>query len=256
MEPCDSPGVRCLAVVRRVVVAEQWLLTEAEQLALAQRVAICVSPDCSDEDVRSVAWNVYCDAPLVDALRSRDATDHEAEWLAWFGQARAILHHTGLDWVSDDAVDLDDLAQVALVELLRSLPSFRFASRFSTWAYQVISNAVNRHLRDLHARKRSGTFDRTVDWMTLPVEDPDPDTPEKMALGRMLDRLVETELIRTMGERNARIFHLWACDDLSAEMIGHRVHLSTARIHAIIAEARAYLRARPDLRHWHDGGIY
>lgn len=43
--------------------------------------------------------------------------------------------------------DSEDLAQAALVEILRSVGSFRERSKFSTWAYRVAMNVIGQELR-------------------------------------------------------------------------------------------------------------
>ncbi|HMQ34645.1 MAG TPA: sigma-70 family RNA polymerase sigma factor, partial [Chloroflexaceae bacterium] len=140
----------------------------------------------------------------------------------------------------------------ALLELARSLPSYRYASRFSTWAYQVICRGVQRHLRDMAAKKRAAEIERGVDLMALAMPTSEAEHPESQARGHALAALVERELSAALGPRNAAVFGLWAQEDHSAEMIGRQLGLSTARVYAIIAQARQYLRGLATIQHWHE----
>lgn len=252
MEPGDPLGARCAAIVRCLAEEEAWRLSDEEQTALAERACAYLLPGSSNAQVRAVVSNVRRDAKVVESLRCGERLGHCEAWSEWLRQARAILRHAGLDWARDEAVDLDDLAQIALLELTRSLPSYRYASRFSTWAYQVITRGVQRHLRDLSAEKRVGDIDRGVDPTTLEIPVVEKELPECRALDRALVALVEDELKVAMGRRNAEVFLLWVREDLSAETIGRKVGLSVARVHAIIAKARSHLREQTMIQHWYE----
>lgn len=255
MEPGDPIGARCAAIIRCLAEEERWRLSAEEQMALAERASAYLRPGSSDAQARAVVSNLRRDSGVVESLRCGDRLGHGEAWSEWLGQARAILRHANLDWAHDDAIDLDDLAQIALLELARSLPSYRYASRFSTWAYQVITRGVQRHLRDLSAQKRAGEIDRGVNPLALAVPVGKRELPESLARDRALAALVDSELKAAMGARNAEVFRLWARDDLSAEMIGRKVGLSVARVHAIIAQARTYLRGQATIRHWHEVSV-
>jgi len=221
-------------------------------MALAERACAYLRPGSSDAQLRTVIGNLRRDSSVVEAMRCGEQLGHSEAWTEWFGQVRAILHHAGLDWTRDDALDLDDLAQIALLELTRSLPSYRYGSRFSTWAYQVITRGVQRHLRDMAAKKRAGEIDRGTDPRELAIPVSEGELPENQVRDQVLAALVQEELRAAMGPRNAEVFRLWARDDLSVEMIGRRVGLSTARIHAIIAQARKHLRGQATIWYWHE----
>lgn len=251
MNSSDSLDARCVTTVGRLVESEQWSLSTDEQAALATQARRFLAEDSSDAQIRIVLLNMYRDQDTVEALRCCDQLNHAAAWSEWLGQAQAILRHARLDWARDESVDLDDLAQIALLELTRSLPNYRFASRFSTWAYQVITRGVQRHLRDMAAQKRAVEIDRDVNLLGRAVPISERDLPENLVQGEALLALVERELSIALGSRNATVFQLWAQADYSAEMISRRVGLSTARVHAIIAQARQYLRGQPTIQHWY-----
>ncbi|MFV9506848.1 MAG: sigma-70 family RNA polymerase sigma factor [Oscillochloridaceae bacterium umkhey_bin13] len=169
--------------------------------------------------------------------------------------ARAILRHNRLDWAYDTAVDFDDLAQIAMLELSRSLPSYSYKSRFSTWAYQVITRGVQRNLRNMAAKKRTAIIGYRIDPLHLIHTIADSDHPESHIYDQALRTLITETLTRALGVRNAQVFTLWVYGDLSAEMIGRRIGLSTPRVHAILSQARQYLRGYEPVLRWRDAMI-
>jgi len=225
-------------------------LGESDVSGLADIASGYIAHQGSDSQIRTVIVNIHRDHPAVEALHQRGDLGHAAAWRSWMGQARAILRRANLDWARDGAVDLDDLAQIALLELARALPGFRYQSRFSTWAYQVITRGVQRHLRDMSAQKRAGEIDSETDPQAVVRVVDDQDLPAAQAENRQLTSIVVNELTTALGQRNTEVFRLWACDDLSAEMIGQRVGLSVARVYAIISQARMFLRGQATIRGW------
>ncbi len=92
----------------------------------------------------------------VAALRDARQAGHEQAWQQWMHQALLILRRAGLAWSSDQAVDSDDLAQIARAELVRALPSYRYQSRLFIWANRVVVQIARRHLRDSRRSKARG----------------------------------------------------------------------------------------------------
>src|SRR5262249_37742412 len=154
----------------------------------------------------TLALHYHQDHALVQALLQHGHAQHDRAWNAWFGQVIPILRHAGLAWLDDAAIDLEDLAQAARAELARALPSFRYASRFSTWAHQVIVQSTQRFIRDRQALKRAGrptSLEQTrVD--DLPVRAAD--RPEAEAHARVLAALINDILIAQPDPRLAQIF--------------------------------------------------
>jgi RNA polymerase sigma-70 factor (ECF subfamily) len=55
------------------------------------------------------------------------------------------------------SADLEDVVQEALVQIYRSLPSYRGESKFSTWVYRVVTNVARMHLRAARSRPALGS---------------------------------------------------------------------------------------------------
>lgn len=236
----------------RLDAEEQWELTPSERHKLVEAVAQLVGERATPAQIRTTLQNYWQSAPQVEALRDACCERHTAAWAEWLDQAKAILRYARCAWAADVMVDIDDLAQIAMLELCRSLPSYRFASRFSTWAYQVIVHGVQRHLRNMAAQKRVGNIVYGLDPRDLTLPAAHSDAPEVQALGRSLEHAVAHELEQALGARNAEVFRLWASEDLAADAIGKHMGLSVPRVYAIIAQARQHLRRDESLQRWYE----
>jgi RNA polymerase sigma-70 factor (ECF subfamily) len=53
--------------------------------------------------------------------------------------------------------DLEDVVQEALIQVYRSLPSYRGESKFSTWLFRVVTNVARMHVRHARARPPLGS---------------------------------------------------------------------------------------------------
>lgn len=243
---------RCTEVIAQLIHEEGWGLSAADVEDLVGFAYRYLQPSFTDTRIQKVIVNIRRDRATVEALYQHTDIQHQSEWMKWMGQVRAILHSKNLYWAHDSAVDLEDLTQIALLELARSLPTFRYQSRFSTWAYQVIVDGVRRHLRDMSARKRTGDIDPSIDPEKVEIAIGTHDLPETRVWACMFSEAVHSELVEALGKRNADIFSLWAFHDLSAEMIGQKFGLSIARVHALLKAAREYLRNRESIQSWRE----
>jgi RNA polymerase sigma factor (sigma-70 family) len=148
--------------------------------------------------------------------------------------------------------DASDLAQLALEELLAALPTFRFASRFSTWAFTVIVRRVARAQRGERAAKRAAIVEPLTEQLAIGKGLVAPMEVEATAEARVLAALSAEVLARRADERLARIFHLWAVEDKRLAQIGHAMGLSSARVSTLVEQARTILRDDPAIRAWLD----
>jgi len=246
-----SPRQRCAELIAAQNEALGWGLSAAEQQRYVGRLtALMPHDDVSCDELRMLCLRYHFDHQLVESLQDQQHPRHEMHMRGWLLQAVRILHHAGLDWMDDGAVECDDLAQIAWAELSRALPSFQYASRFSTWAHQVVIRSVQRHLRDSRAKKRAGrplSLDQTPD---PPVPISERDHPEAQADASVLRALVDDVLCRHPDRRLALIFKLRQDDDQSIAKIGRHVRLSPQRVRALLTLIYELLRNDPSLRAW------
>jgi RNA polymerase sigma-70 factor (ECF subfamily) len=133
------------------------------------------------------------DALLDDAAlvrRSLDG-DHEAFGVLVSRHARSILSVTTR--MLGPTADAEDMAQETFVAAFKSLASFQFDARFSTWLYRI---AVNKCTDALRARRPTLSLDDTGDdGTTIAWEAADEDTPqwelEQVELAWELDKGIQ-----------------------------------------------------------------
>lgn len=253
MERMKDQHDRCAVLIQHLNDTLGWELTWEEQQAYRDQLCRYLPHDWAEARLRALIVCYHADHALVKALGDHQHPAHADTWQVWMGQVVAILKQAGLAWSSDAAVELDDLVQVARVELVRSLPSFQYHSRFSTWAYRVVVQSVQRYIRDSQARKRAGHPASLEQLPQHEVPGYAGEYLEDYADGRLLLERISRILAAHPDNRLAYIFRCWALADQRTEEIGALIQLSPARTRALLAQARALLRDHPDIRPWQDG---
>ncbi len=227
-----------------------WKLDMDRQHAYVAAMLPYLPEQCADADLRRIVLNYHQDHALVGALLDRANPRYEQVWIEAIGQVVRMALHQGHAPASGAMVDGDDLAQVALEALIRALPSFHYASRFSTWAYAVVGRSIQRYLRDLHASKRHRQVESLELYHELndiPAADVQPEAHSEASA---LAALIEHVLAEHTDARLAYIFQLSTRDELRLAQIGQLVHLSPSRVSIVLAQARELLRQSPELRAW------
>ena len=168
------------------------------------------------------------------------------------GQRSSLRLEDGsqLELNTDSAVDIEDLAQVARMELARSIHGYKYESRFATWAYQVVVRSVLRQVRDSQAIKRAQrpqSLDRSPE---VDVAIPDIQHPEAIANAAVLSDLIDAVLQAQPDPRLVQIFRLWVHEDRRVVEIGARLGLSEARVRALLGQITELLRGHPAISRW------
>lgn len=231
-----------------------WGLGKDTLAGYAQSLNRCIVDGDSDAQLQRVVYNYHTDHVLVEALSQHDHREHAAMWERWATLARPIVRRAGLIWEFDSAVSLEDLVQVASMELARALPRYRYASRFSTWAHQVVVQSVLRYLRGLRAQKRYNPLSAAEN--SIAQFAPAHLDPEAHMQGSALFELV-CDLLRAQADpRLTHIFFLWAVADCRVSDIGPQVGLSESRVRVLLNQSRRILAASPAVREWAGAGNY
>ena len=249
MERSTNERERCAAMVAALNAELGWHLGADQQQTYVSALLQYLPDSASETELRRLAANYHQDHEIVHALQDRERPQHNAVWARWSEQALRILQRQGL-WSADALAEIEDLAQIALEELAHALPSFRYASRFSTWAYAVISRRAQRYLRERGAAKRSGpteSLDQREEWDELARDD---EGPETQAEAGALAALIDSILAEQPDPRLALIFHLWASQDQRLVDIGRRVGLSPSRVSVLIEQTCRALRENPRVLAW------
>lgn len=239
------------AQVAALDVEQGWGLDQADRARYVAALHVCLPAEATAAEVRRVCGYYHQDHRLVAALRKQAHPQHSQAWDTWTQLAIQTLYSEGLARSSDQAHDPHDLAQAALAELARALPTFRYQSRLETWMHAVVVRTARRLYRDSHAKKRP---QQCASLNQMPEFDqPLPtggDHPEAATDAKALRELVWTALANAADERMARIFFLHAVEDCATEAIGQRVQLHPSRVRALLAQARAILQNHPGLQAW------
>ena len=224
-----------------------WKLDADAQQRYAHAIAELADVDCADSRLRTIACNYHKDHVLVMALRNSQDPGYEQAWERVAGEVVVCVRKAGLAWSQDATVDVDDLVQTARTAVFRSIGSFRFVSKFSTWLHQVVVRSIQRSIRDRKAKKRD-VQPESLENVDAPVQEEH--HPEAIASARALLAEIKAILATHPDPRLVELFSLWTHDDLSMQQIGEKLHLHPSRVRALLAEARRFLQQHPNIRTW------
>lgn len=249
--PARDLAARCRDLIDDLDHAQGWGIDAAVRERYLSAIVGCLPNNCPDALISRTIQNYHADHALIEALSDNQHPGHSAAWDALQEQIIVVLRRAGLAWTRDQAYDVDDLAQMARLEVARSLAQFRYASRATTWVYQVSVQRIQRFIRDQQAQKRAGA-PSSLDELAEPnIPIRDDDHPESTVIAQALAEQIQTILAAHPDPRVERIFQLWAFADLRVEDIGAVVQLHPSRVRALLALARRLLREHPAIRAWY-----
>lgn len=133
-----------------------------------------------------------------------------------------------------NAHDAEEVAQEAFVAAWKGLPAFRGESKFSSWLYQLTTNAAIDFLRR-EKRHRAAT----------PIEDePEPATPDtpQQALEESEVRQALQQALDSLTPEHRQIFLLRQMRQLSYEEIGRLLGLEAGTVKSRLSRAKKQLR--------------
>jgi RNA polymerase sigma-70 factor (ECF subfamily) len=140
--------------------------------------------------------------------------------------------------------ELDDLAHQtaddALVAIIKSLGSYRGASRFTTWAYRFVMNQASIKTRRHLWSGRRVEFD-DVDWARLPNRlgaSPHRHSEQHAQL-KALREAVE----HTLSTRQREVFVAIALNEVPIDVVALRLASNRGAIYKTLFDARTKLRA-------------
>jgi RNA polymerase sigma factor (sigma-70 family) len=243
----------CVRVV--ALLGREWNLSAEEEATYAHAIAASIPEPYNDAQLQRIARYYHLDYQEVQALRDAQNRGHLDAWAKWPQRVRQFLHNANLDWVTDNAIAVEDLVQIALKELYEAIASYHFGSRFSTWAYTVILRAARHAVRAQRAAKRSGTLVAIDDPETAAQLSSHGDDPTALAQNAELIKVINGILEARGGLRWVEIFQCWAHEDQRLVDIGRQVGLSTGRVSVLIEQMRSLLRQNPDLLEWYHSEI-
>lgn len=84
---------------------------------------------------------------LIRRAKRGDAAATDSLLRIHYDMVRAVCHR-----IVTNASDAEDATQIALISIVRALPSFDGRSKFSTWAYRIATNAALDEVRRIQRR--------------------------------------------------------------------------------------------------------
>jgi RNA polymerase sigma-70 factor, ECF subfamily len=133
--------------------------------------------------------------------------------------------------VVGNPADAEDVTQNAVMRLLRSLPTYRAETKFTTWLYRLVTNLAIDHLR--RNSKPVTSLDETQEGGYDVFEDPDPDIDPLV----QLDRQQTTERVRAALQQLPAVqraaLTMYYFEDLSYDEIAEtlEIPLNTLKSH-------------------------
>lgn len=256
--PETANFLRCLGLVGLLDAEHGWGLTQQMRKRYAEQIIIYCTDSAgrTDAQLSSTLQYYHKEHELVEALRDPAHPDHADRWDEWTRQCLRILAAkiAGAQLSDAGAVSLEDLAQEANLDLWRGLARFSYQSSFHTWAFTVIAHCVARHYRALLTQKRGALAPaQSLDSM-LAVGDTFQDQAmpslDALARGTILAATIAHILSQHPDQRLPIIFQLWANEEQTLRTIGEQLHLSPARVHALLKQAIALLQKELALQGW------
>jgi RNA polymerase sigma-70 factor (ECF subfamily) len=189
------------------------------------------------------------DASLDDAALVRRSLDGDQEAFAMLvsRHARSILSVTSR--MLGPTADVEDVAQDTFVAAFKSLATFQFDAKFSTWLYRI---AVNKCTDVLRARRPTVSIDDTDNEGNAHEWEADEDTPlselEQIELAWELDKGIQA--LPHLYRESFVLKHIEGLGyDEMSEILG--VHRDTLKMR--VYKARTMLcQSLAHLRHTHE----
>ena len=195
----------------------------------------CPSPPTGNAEELVSLDNVDWPNRLREGSENRDFAIQELRIYLLRGLTRSLTHRYG------GKIQVEDVAQVALIKILASLDSFQGRSRFTTWAMSIATRVGISELRRHYYRDVS--FDQTSDSENrrYEVEDTSALSAEQHAGKQALFQLL-TQLIQDCLSEKQRIAINGTLEGLPMEEIAVRLSSNRNAVYKLVHDARLRLR--------------
>lgn len=156
MEDETAILARYRALVAELNSAQQLGLDTNTQAAYAAALLSHYQPHTSDQQLLSQLRYYHEEHGRVAALADSAHPHHEAEWREITDYSMRIIHARQLVRQHQLLLTDEDLLQIAIEALTRSLASYHYHARFTTWLYNIVTRSAHKANRDQQAGKRAG----------------------------------------------------------------------------------------------------
>lgn len=138
-----------------------------------------------------------------------------------------------------------DLAQDALLTILKNLDEFRGESKFTTWAYRF---AINMSLVEARRQRwKNLSLDKILEASDLPdfqFEDKDSPDPDRNAQQQEIWDTVREVIANDLTDRQRKILTAVVFDDVPVDVVTKEYKMNRNAVYKMVHDARAKLRQR------------
>lgn len=149
-----------------------------------------------------------------------------------------------------------DLAQDALLTILKHVDEFRGESKFTTWAYRF---AINMSLVEARRQRwKNLSLDKILENSELPdfqFEDKDSPDPDRNAQQQEIWETVREVIQNDLTERQRKILTAVVFDDVPVDVVTKEYKMNRNAVYKMVHDARAKLRHRLEDRGFDIGEI-
>lgn len=139
--------------------------------------------------------------------------------------------------------DAEDATQETFIETYKSLKSFQYKSKFSTWLYRVALNTCHQQIRKSESRRR--TLTAFADNFKILSSENGIETPDSVTLKKEQERLLQ-DAIDKLPEKQKQVIVLFYIQDLKyreiAEILGCPEGTVASRLNTAIKNLQPKLK--------------
>ena len=171
------------------------------------------------------------DARLVAAVRSGNASMAGP----FYDRTRSVVEKAVHRLLGGTDSDFDDLVQIAMIELLRSLDRFRGDCSLDTWTSTISANVVYKHIR------RRG-LERRIFARELPAEEAPRASHQQPVMRAMVERVMRH--LQAISQDRAWTFLLHDVHGYSLDEVASMTGVTTAAAQSRLVRGRRELHER------------
>lgn len=149
-----------------------------------------------------------------------------------------------------------DLAQDALLTILKNIDEFRGESKFTTWAYRF---AINMSLVEARRQRwKNVSLDRMLENSDLPdfqFEDKDSPDPDRSAQQQEIWEAVRDVIDHDLTERQRAVLTAIIFNDVPVDVVTKEYKMNRNAVYKMVHDARTKLKKRLEERGFNVGDI-
>ena len=189
--------------------------------------------------------DLQAEKELIARCRNGDARAWDELFNAHYDAACRFVFQLASDFSREDA---EEICQEAFVTVVRSLDSFKGASRFQTWMFRIAANKARDYRDKRNAAKRGGgqiplSLDAENPETGLKIDKPDEGPGPDDKLLSLEEHAFIGEALDALGDNCREIIQLRYFGDLSYEEISQDLDLNKKTVSSRLSKCLDKLEA-------------